>query len=353
VKGIATEPGELISQIEADYKNQMKTQEPLSISMFTTSGDAGKSTTDINSQFVFSQLLIDCLLRLKPNEMNRRELISRCENEYKDNCIQFTNLREFREHYTSDKALWWYTRDSFFYKTLNAALRKQDIHMIFLYSSFIADLYHQLQHYQSRHPIRVYRSQLMSIDEIDYLESSIGQFISMSSFLSTSKHLQIADFYIGDKTQKTDLERVLFEIDADPKVVSTKPFADISSLSYFPEESEVLFMLGSIFYLKSINHDDNQVWRIRMSLCGDDEHNLKEALDDMKKQIGTGETNLRTLGKLLWTMGKFNLAEQYYNRLLQELSPNDPSLPSLYDELDLIRLVQGKHHKSEYANHKR
>jgi hypothetical protein len=193
----------------------------------------------------------------------------------------------------------------------------------------------------------------MSIDEVDYLESSIGQFISINSFLSTSNHHQIADFYIGNKAQKTDLERVLFEIDADPKIVSTKPFADISSLSSFPEESEVLFMLGSIFYLKSINHDGNQVWRIRMSLCGDDEHSLKEALADMKKQIGTGETNLRTLGKMLWMMGKFNLAEQYYNRLLQELSPNDPSLPSLYDELDLIRLVQGKHHKSEYANQKR
>src|SRR5690349_5047055 len=102
----------------------MKMQEPLSINMFTTSGDAGKSTTGINGQFVFSQSLIDCLLRLKSNEMDREELISCFEKEYDGNRVELANLREFQNDYTSDKALWWYIRQSFFYKTLNGALRK-------------------------------------------------------------------------------------------------------------------------------------------------------------------------------------------------------------------------------------
>ncbi|CAF4556577.1 unnamed protein product [Rotaria sp. Silwood2] len=85
-------------------------------------------------------------------------------------------------------------------------------------------------------------------------------------------------------------------------------------------------MLGSIFHLKSISRDEDQVWKIEMSLCGDNEHKLKEVLADMKKQNGTGETNLWTLGKLLWTMGKLDLAEYYYNLFLQELPSNDPSL---------------------------
>ncbi|CAF3016149.1 unnamed protein product [Rotaria sp. Silwood2] len=304
----------------------MKMHEPLSINMFTTSVDAGKSTTGINGLFAFSQSLIDCLLRLKPNEKDKKELISYCENEYKGNRVELDNLREFENSYTSDMALWWYTRESFFYKTLNAALRKQNIHMIFLYRSFIADIYRQLQHYQLQRSIRVYRSQLMSIDELDYLKQNIGQFVSVNSFLSTSKQRLIADFYIGDKTQQINLQRVLFVIDANPKVISAKPFADISTFSHFADESEVLFMLGSIFHLNSAYQDGDKVWIIGMSLCGDDEHNLKEVLTDMKKQNGTGETSLRALGKLLWTMGKLDLAEQYYNRLLEEISPNDPSL---------------------------
>ena len=33
---------------------------------------------------------------------------------------------------------------------------------------------------------------------------------------------------------------------------------------------------------------------------------------DMKQEIGNGETNLRTLGRILWELGKLDLAEKYY-----------------------------------------
>jgi tetratricopeptide (TPR) repeat protein len=186
----------------------------------------------------------------------------------------------------------------------------------------------------------------MSSEELEQLQQNIGQFVSVNSFLSTSKERLIAEFYMGDRTQQTNLERVLFEIDADPKVVSTKPFADISILSHFADEFEVLFMLGSIFRLNFINHDDDRMWIIGMSLCGDDEHNLKEVLDDMKRQNGIGETTLWSLGKLLWTMGKLDLAEQYYSRLLRELSPDEPSRHSLYADLGVIASMQGDYDKS-------
>ena len=54
-----------------------------------------------------------------------------------------------------------------------------------------------------------------------------------------------------------DLCRVLFVIDADPQVVKSKPFADISSLSEFNNECEVLFMIGSIFRLIQIEEIKN------------------------------------------------------------------------------------------------
>ncbi|CAF3883668.1 unnamed protein product [Rotaria sp. Silwood1] len=306
---------ELVSQINEDHKRQRKMEEPVWINVFTTTRDPGKSTTGINGQFVFSQLLIDCLLQLKSNEIDKHELISCFEKEYEGNQSELNRIREFQKDYSIDKALWWYTRDSFFYKTLNAALRKQNIHMIFLYRSFITDIYRQLQHYQSKHSVRVYRSQLISSDELNCLQKSIGQFVSVNSFLSTSIQREIADFYMGDRTQMINLERVLFEIDADSKVVKTKPFANITMLSYFADEEEVLFMLGSIFRLNSITYDDdNQVWIIEMSLCADDEHRLKQVLGDMKKEIDADETNLCTLGKVLWMMGNIDLAKIYYIR---------------------------------------
>ncbi|CAF5228654.1 unnamed protein product, partial [Rotaria magnacalcarata] len=119
VKAVVTELSELITRIKADHKIQKIVEEPLSINIFTT---GGTSTTGVNGQFIFSQILIDCLLRLKTNKADKKELIDHCKQQYQGNSVELSNLREFREDYSPKKALWWYTRESFFYKTLNAAL---------------------------------------------------------------------------------------------------------------------------------------------------------------------------------------------------------------------------------------
>ncbi|CAF4097165.1 unnamed protein product [Adineta steineri] len=300
----------------------------------------------LHFQFVFSQVLIDCLLRLKSTEIDKNELINCCQNEYEGNSWQLNNLHEFEKDYTPDKVVWWYTRESFFYKTLNAALRTQNIHMIFLFRTFIYDIYRQLQKYQSKHPLQVYRSQLMSWDELDSLKNNIGQYISINSMFSTSKQRTTALFLLGDITTKSDLERVLFEIDADPKIATTKPFADISKHSYFPDESEVLFMIGSIFRLNNIKRNGDQIWIIKMTLCNDNEHDLKQVLMYMKQQIENEEINLRTLGNVLWEMGKFDLAEKYFIRLLKQLPSDDPLHISLYEDLGKLASQRGAYDMS-------
>ncbi len=257
-------------------------------------------------------------------------------------------VREFEEKYSSERALWWYTKESFFYKTLNAALRTQNIHMIFLFRQFISDIHHQLQFDQVNNPLQVYRSQLISTDELDYLKQNIGQFISINSFFSTSTDRPTALFFLGDTTSLIDLKLVgvLFEIDADPQMVNTKPFADISKYSQFTDESEVLFMIGSIFRLDSINCNDDHVWIIKMSLCSDEENYLKEVLLRMKRQIGNGETNLRTLARILGEMGKLDLAEKYIKRLLNERRLNDHLLCNLYEDLGKIASQKGDYDMS-------
>ncbi|CAF1488368.1 unnamed protein product [Adineta steineri] len=186
----------------------------------------------------------------------------------------------------------------------------------------------------------------MSVDELDSLKNIIGQFISVNSFFSTSDKRSTALFLLGDLTTQIDLERVLFEIDADPNIVTTKPFAKISKHSYFPDESEVLFTTGSIFRLNNIICNDDQIWIIKMTLCNDDEHDLKQVLMHMKQQIENEGTNLRTLGKLLSKMGKLDLAEKYFNRFLKELPSNDPLLGSLYEDLGELASQRGDYNMS-------
>ncbi|CAF5071208.1 unnamed protein product, partial [Rotaria sp. Silwood1] len=122
VKAVVIELDELIFQIAADHRIQKIVEEPLSINIFTTSASAGTTTMGINGQFVYSQLLIDCLLRLKYIEADKQELIYLCKQKYESNITELNNLHAFEKNYSPSKALWWYTRQSFFYKTLNTAL---------------------------------------------------------------------------------------------------------------------------------------------------------------------------------------------------------------------------------------
>ncbi|CAF4935073.1 unnamed protein product, partial [Rotaria socialis] len=315
VKAVVTELGELITRIKADHKIQKIVEEPLSINIFTT---GGTSTTGVNGQSVFSQILIDCLLRLKSTKADKKELIEHCKQQYQGNNSELSNLREFCEDYSPEKALWWYTRESFFYKTLNAALRNQNIHIIFLFRGFISDIHCQLKANQADDTLQVYRI-LIKKQALSFLNSCD----------------------VGD-----NIEPVLFEIDANPALVTSKPFADVSSYSESTGGSEVLFMLGSIFHLKSVRSSSNgQVWIVRMTLCSDDEHDLKKVLIYTKQQLGSGETDLETFGKLLWEMGKLDLAEKYFIRFLEQLPLNNPLLARLYEDLAKVAAQKGDYDK--------
>ncbi|CAF4962111.1 unnamed protein product, partial [Rotaria sp. Silwood1] len=91
---------------------------------------------------------------------------------------------------------------------------------------------------------------------------------------------------------------------------------------------------------------DSQVWIIRMVLCSDNEHELKHVLMYMKRQFGSGKTDLRTLGRLLSEMNKPDLAEKYFIRLLEQLPPNDPLLDDLYQDLAKFASQAGNLDKS-------
>jgi len=175
-----------------------------------------------------------------------------------------------------------------FYRTMNAALRSKNIHRMFLLRSYILDIQQQLQIHQCKDRFQVYRSQIMPKDRSS------------------------AMFMLGETNDNAGWKRILFEIEADRKIIKTKPFA------YFPSESEILFMTGSIFRVNQIVYDENH---------------LKDVFNYIKKPIGKGETNLRVLAKILWRIGELKLAKEYFLRLLNQLSSNDPLHIDLYDDL--------------------
>ena len=285
-------------------------------------------------------------MKLKSTDEDKKELINFYQNVYYGNTNELIFIEEFENKYSSDNVLWWYTRESFFYRTINLALRSNNIHMMFLLRSYIYDIQQQLQKHQFNGAITVYRSQIMSKNELDIFKRSNGQFISINSFFSASQDRLFASFMLGESNATVDWERILFEINADTKMSKTKPFADITDLSCFPNECEILFMTGSIFRVEEIFLDENQIWIVRMILCDDTKYDLKTVVEGMKKEIIKGEINLRTFANILWEMGEIKLAEKYFLRLHKQLSSNDPLLIQLYDDLAKLTSQMKKHDES-------
>lgn len=308
----------IVTAIELDYEKQQKLEELLLISIY----EYEKSSTDISGSFLHSQLLIDFLQRIEPNIKDKDELAELCKNEYKNNRSALNKIKQFQEEYEPTRALWWYTDDTFLYRMLNKALRTFNIYQLFLFRFLIRDLRDQLiqlRNNQSLSSINtVYRAQLISRIELDTLRQSVNKIISMNSFLSTSLNRDMCRFILGNCN---DLyQRILFEINIDPKLVpQAKPYAYITIEGTIPgEEEEVIFMLGSIFRIKSVSQEDDGIWTIRMSLCSDNDHDLQPLFQHLKCNIENPDNSLLQFSLHLTEAAYYSEAEQFIQRVLNE-----------------------------------
>ncbi|CAF1293789.1 unnamed protein product [Rotaria sordida] len=322
VKGIFVNRSKLVDQIAQDQITRIKVEESATIAVMSSSTQSLESR---NAMFMWFQLFIEVLLRMHHTSNARQELIDICKKNDRENSLELSIINEFESTYKSENAIWWYTRECCFYRILNKALRIQDFDMLFLLRFFITDLSKQLnkeydrclREMPTRDIIRVYRGQAIHVNELKLIKASIGEFISMNSFLSTSLRRSTALSFVNTIELHDEIDRVLFEIDIDPRA-KTKAFSNIDQLSYFKCEDEVLIMLGALFRIESVNRDnEKQFWIVHVTLANEDDYHLKETFVHMKEKIGD-ETNLHSIGKILTEMGEYEQARKCYKRMIYE-----------------------------------
>ncbi|CAM4923075.1 unnamed protein product [Rotaria socialis] len=320
VRGIIVLLDELISLIRSDQerRSRNKVDEPLPINLSNRNTKQEQSTNDLSGQFIQSELLIDCLLQLSV-------------------------LNDFEKYYSSERCLWWYTREAFLYRLMNKALRVLNIDLLFLFRFFIRDIGQQLEKRRCSSSLRLYRCQLMSKDEIELFKNYICKHIAMNSFFSTSTRRDKALLFLD---YSSDLEQVLFEIEADPQLKGIKPFANITSSSFYPDEEEVLFMFGSIFKILNVDCDKDELWTVQLALASDEHHDSKSIINQMKNEYIKQDTNMLTYGNIIRDMGKFNEAEKYYRRFLNESSHSPKDNADCYYSLGTLATAKGKYDES-------
>ena len=233
--------------------------------------------------------MVDILSHLssKTNKINEK-VFQRCRLYCAGNDIELQKLNHFENTYCSNDAIREYTKDTFLYRVLNRALRTQDMGIILDLRYFILDLYKQIYKIQTdfdrysvsvmrERKLTVYRGQLMNIKELKRLKRHIGRYIITHPFLSATLSSEIALLYAGNGAQRPLYESVLFEIHVNIRYSMRKrPFANIVKFSHMKDENEVLFSVGTIFQVKSLEKLTDKLWLLCLDLYDDDNSEISE-----------------------------------------------------------------------------
>ncbi|CAF1585910.1 unnamed protein product, partial [Didymodactylos carnosus] len=172
--------------------------------------------------------------------------------------------------------------------------------------------------------IQLYRGQAIRVDELNNLRTNEGHLISMNNFLSTSLSRSLALSFLPLVTSTETLQRILFEIKVDTRL-DTRPFADISHLSYFQNEEEF--------------------WIIKLNPCNNDDQDMKQVFNDIRGCIDEHEkeVNLLTLGSVLHSMGDRDNVKKYCTRLLNELTDDDITTAHCHCRLGEVAATLGEY----------
>ncbi|CAF4160591.1 unnamed protein product [Adineta steineri] len=288
------------------------------------------------------QLFLDILLRMTPLPTDKDEFIVECTKAYKNQPNIFQDIQDFSEYYEPKTSLFWYSRQTFLYPLVNKALRVENIDLLYLSRFFMRDIRDELVLRQHTKSVKVYRGQVMSLNEIIQLKSLFFEdptimtstnvrpreiYIAFKSFLSTSLKKSVAEFYVAGQPVPGDC-LVLFEINADPNVCDqSNSFAELGDSSAIENEEEVLFMLNSIFRITDI-HEEESKYIITLELCNNNDHTFKSVFESLKKDYGgevagyETEANLNSFATVLFNMHKYDLADKFFRRLYNELPPS-------------------------------
>ncbi|CAF0955422.1 unnamed protein product, partial [Didymodactylos carnosus] len=295
-------------------------------------------------EFVWFQIIFEILLKMPLREDAKTNMVQVCRRHYNGNKAENKNITEFELNYESKTPIGWYTAPSFVHKLTNKALGTQDADCLFTFHFIIKKLHNQLLelHTQRSQPITwpVYRGKVYRTAILHTMQNSKDGLVSMNNFLSTTIDRNIADvFNARDTLQRPGYEKIFFEFYIGKSVI-TKPYAFVKTVSVTPDENEILFSVGTVWHIKSIDQDEDKVWIIKLEASEIDDHHCVELTTYLKEQLGE-TTSLLTLGNFLTEIGEYDKAALYYDLLIQDLREDHEDRGTAFNNLGCLYYEQG------------
>jgi len=315
---------------------------------------ANNNTLDCS--FMYTQILKEILLTIDFNEQNFKDFLTFCRIEFAQDTRELRKIDRLENEYHQRKPIWWYTWESFLYKTLNKALRLMDVDIIIKMGFFICDLHKQIADLHikqiSAEPFTVYRLQGLSQIDFNQMKENRNGLLAFNNFLSTSKNRQVSLKFLHRIRSNSDLIPVLFVISIDPSIKQT-PFANVADFSAVKNEEEILFSMHSVFRIGQMNkklHSNDQFWQVELTLTSDSDPELHILTEHMRNTT-TEETRWHRLGSLMIELSKFDKAEEIYELLLRKVK--DPYEKAyLFHQFGMIYYGQAKYEQAIAYNQK-
>ncbi|UJR07097.1 hypothetical protein I4U23_011385 [Adineta vaga] len=231
--------------------------------------------SDDLSDFLWFQTFRNTLDDIPTTAHAKKLMLGHCRQRYHDNERMLEQIDQFENEYTVNNAIHWYTRPTFIYNLVNTALRTNTMEDMYIFRWYIIDLSHGLrQKWEEQRslfvsPLNLYRGTTMTSVIFDKLRSyGVGTLTAESSFLSTSRHVDVAEAFAASETlpADSDLVSVLFHITVmDTRNPHGPIFVDTASHTAITDESEILFDMSTLFRITNIFYNESKrTWNVKL-----------------------------------------------------------------------------------------
>jgi tetratricopeptide (TPR) repeat protein len=353
IKGVFTEISPICEALK--QAAQLCEQNAISISFVGTSENTSNQNLDqLDSSFMYTQILKEILLTITFEEKHFKELIDYCRDVFAGNASELKNIDILREKYRYRTPIYWYTYESFLYPMLNRALRLMDVDIIIKMGFFISDLYRHIERLHSEQfngqhssePFTVYRGQGVSNSDLEQMIKTKGGLLSFNNFLSTSKSREVSLAFAESNLLNPSLVGVLFVMTIDPSK-STTPFVSTDDHSYVQSEEEVLFAMHTIFRICDIEQmsEDNRLFKVNLTLTSDNDKDLRALTDRIREETFPYSKGWYRLGLLLLKMAQFDKAQQLFEGMLDQTT-DESEKGNIYAQLGRTKHDQGEYEEA-------
>ena len=207
--------------------------------------------------------MVKILLSISYNVDEIEYMRQACRRLYENDDVTLKKIENLLNEYTSDKAISYYTRSAGLFFIINQACRTEDVQRIYEFRRYISDLHRQLEKLCTEQEEKlelksaiktVRRGKLLSTSVLQQLIDNERGLISMNGFLSTTMSPDVADMHSGVGDNIGDgYKPVRFVLTIDN---IKQPYASLHDYSVIKHEEEILFSLGTIWRIESIEFNE-------------------------------------------------------------------------------------------------